>query len=149
MLGALIAVAALSFTANKLLVMARLRGDISGIEGRPAILLQEVRRFNEASAEYALGDAFTREPLGYTIQLREHQAVRYRPGPALFVRCLEDERSCYIRGSIYIDDANRAFDLALLCIELCGLGLALWAMRRRVHAWRSSIRLVSGKIVPR
>ncbi len=148
-LGALVAIAAMTFTANKLVVGARLRGDIDGIEGRMVVLLQEVRRFDAKSAEYSLGDAFTREPLGYTIQLRESQAATHRSGKAMFVRCLDDERACYTRGSVYISDGNRNFDLVLLGIELLGLGVALRALAWHVRAWRMSIRPPSGKIEPR
>jgi hypothetical protein len=46
-------------------------------------------------------------------------------------------------------DANRSFDLALLCIELCGLGVAPSAPTRRLNAWRGAIRPESGKIEAR
>lgn len=144
-LGALLAGALAAFTSNKLLVMAKLRGDIEGIPERELVLSRELLRYKEKSAVYALVDPNDPDAQPYRIQIQRDRIGNYRYGEIVKVRCLESERQCYMPGSVYIDDSNRSFDIGLLAIELGALAGCTWAGVRRWRAWRRLASAVSGR----
>lgn len=127
-----------AFTSNKLDVAEKLRGDAPGIDPRVMTLTGEVRRFNPQQAVYRLVDA---QGVTWEIQLTSSQMERYRYGDELTVRCLDDERECYLRDCIYVNDGNMGFDRGLQKIELAGLAFCLFAMARRVVRWRQAVKL--------
>jgi hypothetical protein len=130
------------FTSNKLWTMARLRGDIDGIPEREMIVGRELRRFQSRSnaVVFRLRDE---QGSDWEIQLNEGNPRRNRTGERIRVRCLESSRDCYARESVYIDDGNRQFDIALLTIEIAGLIASLLLIRHRIKTWRQTERLTA------
>ena len=138
-LGALGCALLFAFTTRKLDVAEKLRGDAPGIEPRVMTLTGEVRRFNPQQAVYHLSDA---QHTPWEIQLTSSQMERYRYGDELAVRCLDDERECFVRDSVFINDGNMGFDRGLQKIELAGLGLCVVAIIRRVVRWRRAVKVL-------
>ncbi|MBK9033154.1 MAG: hypothetical protein IPL61_18100 [Myxococcales bacterium] len=136
-LGALAAVALTAFTTHKLVVMARMRGELGDVPVRALIVEGVARRFSDGGAEYQLGDR-ARPDAAWTIQLTADQAARHPRGAVVEVRCDADE--CYLPDSVYISDGNVQFDLALLAIELAGAAVCLGVLARRWRAWRAASR---------
>lgn len=136
-LGALAAVALTVFTAHKLVVMARMRGQLGDVPVRALIVEGVARRFAGGDAEYQLGDR-SRPGEAWTIQLTADQAVRHPRGAIVEVRC--DGGECYLPDSVYISDGNVQFDLALLAIELVSAAICLVVLARRWRAWRAAAR---------
>ncbi len=130
----------LGFTTHKLATMAKLRGDTPGIAERAMVLDGEFRRFNAFNAEYTLRDPHSENPEPWRIQLTAAQMVPLRFGDTLRVRCVDDERQCYLRGSVYIDDGNLGFDHGLQRIELAGLAGCVAVLLRRLVRWRLAVR---------
>lgn len=132
-IGAVLCASLLWFTTSKIATMLQLRGDDPGIAPRTMVLTRELRRFNPAQAEYEL-----RDPAGtrWTIQLTATQMYDRRYGDTMRVRCLDDERECFIRDSVFVNDGNLSFDHTLQIIDIVGLLACLAAMARRVVRWR-------------
>jgi hypothetical protein len=144
-LGALLFASLAAFTTNKLVTMAHLRGDLAGIPERTMILSGERRRLSKDTITFGLVDP--RSPGGPTweLQLRPGQSEKLRFGDEIVVRCVDIDRSCYVPGSVYIDDGNRRFDLGLLGFELIGLGACVLVATGRLRAWRRALRGIGGR----
>ena len=147
-LGALLAGGLAVFTSNKLYVMAQLRGDIAGIPERELVFSRELVRYSGKSASYALSDPTDPDAEPFRIQIQASRIGDYQYGQLVKVRCIESERQCYVRGSVYIDDGNRSFDLVLLAVELTALAGCTWAGVRRWRAWKRLAGAASGKKTP-
>ena len=130
--------AALSvFTTEKLATMARLRGFTPGAPERVMTVERVRRTFNPAMAEYDLAD----ERHGtWKIQLTQAQIERIRYQTPVFVRCLEDERECFVPDSVYISDGNFGFDRLLRAMEIFGLLAAALRITWRLRGWRREQR---------
>ncbi len=126
-----------AFTTGKLTEMSRLRGESPGAPERVMTVEREVRRFNPSLAEYELNDA--RHGV-WRIQLTQTQIERVRYREPVTVRCLEDERECFVPDSIYVDDGNLGFDRALRMLEVFGLFAAALRIVWRLRAWRRELR---------
>ncbi len=137
---ALVCALLLRFTTNKLDDMARLRGEAPGLPPRAMTLVRELRRFNGGAAVYQLADE--RGGL-WEIQRSARQMARdrLRYGDVITVRCLDAERACYLRDSVYVSDGNVSFDRTLQALELAGLLCSLGVLARRVARWRRALRL--------
>lgn len=139
--GALAALALAAFTGHKLLVMAKLRGDLPGIAPRTLRVAYPLRRLAPDTAEFVLADPTTPQAHrrhAWTIQLTTDQAARHPVGDTLDVRCDGDE--CYLPDSEYISDGNMQFDTVLLAIELgCAAACAI-AITRRWRRYRAARR---------
>lgn len=122
------------FTGNKLLTAAQLRGDLPGISQRAMRFGPALRRFSPDQAMYALDDPSDTQG-GWTIQLTAAQTESLRVGDTLVVRCTDD-RECYVRDSIFINDDNMRFDLGLLALELAGALACAGVALRNWLAWR-------------
>ncbi len=147
-LGVLLAGGLAVFTSNKLIVMAQLRGDIEGIPQRELAFSRELQRYSGKSAVYQLVDPNEPDAAPYRIQVEQRHLGDVRFGQTLKVRCLESDRHCYGPTSVYIDDGNRAFDIALLTMELGALATCTWAGVRRWRTWRRLASAGSGKKTP-
>ncbi|MEZ4400843.1 MAG: hypothetical protein R3B06_12535 [Kofleriaceae bacterium] len=137
---ALVAVTALgltAFTTHKLVVMARMRGELGDVPVRALVVEGMTRSIARDAAEYQLGDP-TRPEVAYTIQLTDDQAARHPRGAVVGVRCNGAE--CYLPDSVYISDGNLQFDLVLLVIELAAAAGCLVVLARRWRAWRAAAR---------
>ncbi len=131
-----------AYTTSKLDTMARLRGDVPGIAPRTMVLVGLRRRFSPHQAEYDLVATDDRARGAWTIQLTSTQMRDRRYGDALRVRCLDDDRACYLRDSVYVSDGNVQFDHGLRVIELAGLAVCLTVMARRIVRWRMLLRVL-------
>ena len=129
----------LRFTTNKLDAMMRLRGEAPGLPPRAMTLVRELRRFNRDQALYQLADA---QGGLWEIQRTSAQMARdrLRYGDVITVRCLDAERACYLRDSVYVSDGNVSFDRMLRSLELAGLLVSLGVLTRRVVKWRRALR---------
>jgi hypothetical protein len=126
-----------AFTTGKLATMARLRGFTPGAPERVMTVERVRRTFNRSMAEYELVD----EQRGtWGIQLTRAQIARIRYQTPVFVRCLEDERECFVPDSVYISDGNFGFDRLLRALELLGLLAAATRIAWRLRGWRSALR---------
>ena len=135
--GALAALALAAFTGHKLLVMAKLRGDLPGIAPRTLRVAYPLRRLSPDTQEFALADP-TQTARAWTIQLTTDQAARHPVGDTLDVRC--DGAECYLPDSVYISDGNMQFDTVLLALELgCAAACAI-AIARRWRRYRAARR---------
>lgn len=139
-LVALVCALLLRFTTNKLDEMIRLRGEAPGLPPRAMTLVRELRRYNGDQAVYQLSDAHGGL---WEIQRSSRQMARdrLRYGDVITVRCLDAERACYLRDSVYVNDGNVSFDRTLQALELAGLLCSLGVLARRVARWRRSLRL--------
>lgn len=129
----------LRFTTSKLDEMMLLRGDAPGLAPRAMTLVRELRRFNGDQALYQLTDA---QGSLWEIQRSSGQMARdrLRYGDVITVRCLDAERACYLRDSVYVSDGNVSFDRTLQALELAGLLVSLGVLARRVVEWRRALR---------
>lgn len=135
--GALAALALAAFTGHKLLVMAKLRGELAGVEPRTLRLAHPLRRLSTDTLEFALAEP-TRSAGAWTIQLTTDQAARHRVGDRLDVRC--DGSECYLPDSVYISDGNMQFDAVLLTLELGSAAACALVIARRWRRYRAARR---------
>jgi hypothetical protein len=135
--GALAALALAVFTGHKLLVMAKLRGDLDGIEPRTQRLAYPLRRLSPDTQVFALAEP-TQTASTWTIQLTTDQAARHRVGDTIDVRC--DGAECYLPDSVYISDGNMQFDAVLLALELGSAAACALVMARRWRRYRAARR---------
>lgn len=142
-IGALAALALAAYTGHKLLVMAKLRGDLPGIAARELRLEGVQRRLSSDTLVFALADP-TRPDGAWTIQLSPAQAMGHQVGATITVRC--DGRECYLPDSVYISDGNLVFDAVLLTLELGGAVACLIVLTRR---WRAARAARRGDHLPR
>lgn len=131
-----------AFTTSKLETMAMLRGDAPGIAPRDMQLVGERRRFTPYQAEYDLVAPDDPTRAVWTIQLTSTQMRERRYGDVLRVRCLDDERACYLRDSVYVNDGNVQFDRTLRVIELAILAVCVAVLARRIVRWRAALRVL-------
>lgn len=141
--GALAALALAAFTGHKLLVMAKLRGDLAGIEPRTLRLAYPLRRLSTDTQEFALAEP-TQTASAWSIQLTTDQAARHRVGDTIVVRC--DGAECYLPDSVYISDGNMQFDAVLLALELGSVTACALVFARRWRRYRAARR---GEHLPR
>lgn len=142
-IGALATLALAAGTGHKLLVMAKLRGDVAGIEPRSLRIAYPLRRLAADTQEFRLADPARRDA-PWTIQLTTAQAARHRVGDTIVVRC--DGAECYLPDAVYINDGNMQFDTALLALELASAAACLIVIARRQRAARAARR---GEHLPR
>ena len=135
--GALAALALAAFTGHKLLVMAKLRGDVAGIEPRSLRIAYPLRRLAADTQEFRLADPARRDA-AWTIQLTTAEAARHRVGDTIVVRC--DGAECYLPDAVYINDGNMQFDTALLALELASAAACLIVIARRWRRYRAARR---------
>lgn len=134
-----------TFTTNKLFTMAQLRGDLPGIAERRMVISREVRYFGLESLEVELTEPGEAETRAWRFQIDTRGRTDFSAliGSEVRVRCLEAARECYGPRSVFISDANRAFDFGLLAAELLGLGAAARAIVVRVRTWRRAEKAVA------
>lgn len=124
------------FTSHKLVAMARLRGWLDGAPPRTLVVAGEGTPLGTSTVVIPLSDPLAPGAARDSIQARAHQFGRLRLGASVTVRC-DSSRECYLPDSVYIEDGNVAFDLALLALELGGLvalGVVAYRRRRDLHA---------------
>ncbi|TAK20034.1 MAG: hypothetical protein EPO40_32565 [Myxococcaceae bacterium] len=126
-----------AFTSHKLAVMSRLRGWTPGAPQRVMTVEHILRRFNASMGEYQLVDAHGGT---WKMQLTAEQLDRIGYHQPVAVRCLEDERECFVPDSVYISDGNFGFDHALRALESLGMLASGLRVGWRLRAWRREVR---------
>ncbi len=125
------------FTSQKLAVMSRLRGFTPGVPQRVMTVENILRRFNASMGEYQLVDASGGT---WKIQLTTEQLDRIGYHQGVAVRCLDEERECFVPDSVYISDGNFGFDQLLRAVECLGMLASGLRVGWRLRAWRREVR---------